>query len=429
MDTTPSFELTEKQLGANALLAGPARHILLRGGARSGKTFLFCRAIAARAIKAPGSTHCILRFRFNHLKASIIDDTFPSVMRLCYPQVPYHLNKSDWYIELPNGSRVLFGGLDDKERTEKILGQEHSTIFLNECSQISYASRNKAITRLAQNSGLTLKAYYDCNPPKMGHWTYRMFMKLEEPLSGKLLDHPENFATAQLNPRDNLDNLPDGYIQELEGLPERERRRFLEGEFQPQVDDALWTYDIMDKCRTSPDQVPELQRIVVAVDPSGCQGPEDTRSDEIGIVVAGKGVDGKGYVLEDVSGHYSPDGWARASLAAFDNHEADRIICERNYGGAMVESTIRSARVGVPIKLVTASRGKTQRAEPIAALYEQGKIKHVGSYPEMEDQMCNFSTAGYMGEQSPDRADALIWALSALMLKKGTAARIRIRGF
>lgn len=186
---------------------------------------------------------------------------------------------------------------------------------------------------------------------------------------------------------------------------------------------------MMDKCRTSPEQVPELQRVVVAVDPSGCQGPEDTRSDEIGIVVAGVGLDGKGYVLEDVSGHYSPEGWARAALAAYDNHEADRIICERNYGGAMVESTIRVARAGVPIKLVTASRGKTQRAEPIAALYEQGKIKHVGSFPEMEDQLCNFSTAGYMGIQSPDRADALIWALSALMLKKGTAARIRIRGF
>ncbi len=439
------FKLTEKQNEANKILGGRARHILLRGGSRSGKTFVICRAIAIRAFQAPRSTHAILRFRFNHLKDSIVNDTFPGMMEACFGRdtenhVPFHTNRSDWFIEFPNGSKVLFGGLDDKERTEKILGQEHSSIFLNECSQISYASRNKAVTRLAQTAmvidpktgeekgHLPLRAYYDENPPKMGHWTHKMFMKLQEPLSGADLPNPHNFATLQMNPGDNLENLPEGYIEELEALPERERRRFLLGEFQAQVDDALWTYDTIDKCRVSPGQVPELARIVIAVDPSGCQGPEDLRSDEIGIVVAGRGVDGKAYVLEDLSGRYSPDGWAKASLKGYDLHEADIIVAERNYGGEMVRHTIQSVRPGVNVKLVTASRGKTQRAEPISALYEQGKVKHVDTFPEMEDQMCNFSTSGYSGDRSPDRADALIWALTELMLKRGVSERVRLIG-
>lgn len=347
---------------------------------------------------------------------------------MCFSGVPYEANKSDWFLEFPNKSRVLFGGLDDKDRTEKILGQEHSTIFLNECSQISYASRNKAVTRLAQKNVLSKKVYYDCNPPKMGHWTYRMFMKLQEPRSGELFKHPENYATLRINPEDNRDNLPEGYIEELEALPASEQLRFLKGEFQSQVESALWTIDALDKCRVSPGQVPELRRIVVAVDPSGCQGPEDFRSDEIGIVVVGRGTDGRGYVLEDLSGRYSPEGWAKATLTAFDNYDADRIVAEKNFGGAMVASTIRTARAGAPVKLVNASRGKTQRAEPIAALYEQNKIKHVGIFTDLEDQMCNFSTAGYMGEQSPDRADALVWGLSAVMLKHGVAERVRVKG-
>lgn len=413
----PTCELTERQQQATRLLGSSARHILLRGGSRSGKTFVICRAIAVRGLKAPGSTHAVMRFRFNHLKDSVINDTFPKVFSLCFPQVPFLLNKSDWFIELPNRSRILFGGLDDKERTEKILGQEHSTIFLNEVSQISYAARNKAITRLAQSSGLALKAYYDCNPPSMGHWTYRMFALGLEPTSGAKLAEPEAYATMQLNPEHNRANLPLEYFSVLRALPEKERRRFLDGEFLPQVDGALWTLDLIDANRLASDQVPDLQRIVVAVDPSGCAGPEDIRSDEIGIVVTGRDAQGRGYVLADLSGRYSPEGWAKAAVKAFDDWRADAIVGEKNFGGAMVESTIRTVRRNAPVKLVTASRGKTQRAEPIAALYEQGKVKHVGAFPELEEQMCNFSTAGYQGSRSPDRADAGIWGLTECALQ------------
>jgi phage terminase large subunit len=186
-----TFRLTEKQQEANRVLASPATHLMLFGGSRSGKTFLAVRAMVVRALKAAGSRHAILRFRFNAVKASIVYDTFPKVMELCFPDVRASLNKSDWFAEFGNGSQIWFGGLDDKERTEKILGQEYVTIFLNECSQIPWASRNIAVTRLAQKAvsviegrppvPLPLKMYYDENPPDKGHWTYRYFVQRVDP--------------------------------------------------------------------------------------------------------------------------------------------------------------------------------------------------------------------------------------------------------
>ncbi len=413
-----TFQLTEKQIQANRLMGGDANHILLRGGARSGKTFITMRAIATRAIKAPGSRHAAFRQRFNHIKNSVILDTFPKMMKLCYPQVPYVLNKTDWFASLPNKSEIWFGGLDDKERTEKILGQEFSTVFMNECSQISYGARNKLVTRLAQNAGLKLKAYYDCNPPNQGHWTYAMFGLKLEPLSRSALADPDNYATMQINPMDNLENVHPDFIKQLMALPEKERRRFMDGEFLPMVDGALWTYDMLDLNRVAEAQLPDMQRVVVSVDPSGCSGPENTRSDEIGLVVAGKGRDGQGYVLEDASGHYSPEGWGKKAIELRRKYGADRIVAEKNYGGALVEANLRAVDKSAPIKLVTATRGKVIRAEPVAALYEQGKVKHLleADLSDMEDQMCNFSTAGYQGMKSPDRADAAIWALTELMI-------------
>lgn len=413
-----AFTLTPRQQEGNKLLASPARHILLRGGSRSGKTFLIVRAIVIRSFKKK-STHAILRFRFNHLKESIINATLPSVLQLCYPQVRYNLNKTDWYCEFENGSRILFGGLDEKERTEKILGQEHSSIFLNECSQITYDARNKAVTRLAQNSGLSLKAYYDENPPSAAHWSYRMFMKKCEPKSGMHLNNPDNYVTMQMNPIHNVVNLPPGYMDELANLPERDRKRFLSGEFLSELPGALWSFDKLERNRVDPSRVPFLQRVVVAVDPSGCYGEEDKRSDEVGIVAVGLGVDDNAYVLEDASGRYGPEEWASRTLELYDLYSADRIVAEKNFGGAMVEHTLRTVRKNASVKIVTASRGKVQRAEPVSALYEKDRVKHVGYFSEMEDQMLSFTTHGYEGTGSPDRADANVWALTELMVKIG----------
>ena len=413
--------LTSKQKQAQLVLNGPAKHVLLDGGSRSGKSALIVRNIAVRAIKAPRSRHAILRFRFNHCKESIGLDTFPTVMAKCFPEVPYTINKSDWFVTMPRGSEIWIGGLDDKERTEKILGKEFATIYLNECSQIPWASRNLAVTRLAQNCPyilegqskvLALKMYYDCNPPSKGHWTYQVFKEKRDPETKKPLGDPDNFIRFQLNPRDNVANLPADYLKELEGLSLRMRKRFLDGEYGEAAPGALWTEEMIDQWRE--ESHPDLVRVVVAVDPSGADDEDNIANDEIGIIVAGLGTDGNAYVLEDCTVKAGPKTWGNVAVTAFDRHQADRIVAETNYGGEMVKYVVQSAKPGVPFRKLTASRGKVVRAEPVSALTEQGKIRFAGKFPMLEEELCSFTTHGYMGSDSPNRADAFVWAMSEL---------------
>lgn len=410
-----TFRLTPKQEKLNQLLGSDASHIMAYGGSRSGKTFGLVRAVVTRGL-AHKSRHAMLRYRFNHIKSSIVLDTLPKVMELCFPGVAQHskLDKTDWYYTLPNGSEIWFGGLDDKERTEKILGQEYSTLYLNECSQIPWGSRNMAMTRLAQNTPLRLKAYYDCNPPGMNHWTYRLFIEKRDPDRKTGVPNPANYGAIMMNPKDNETNLPASYLEELQAMNEAMRRRFYLGQFADMADSALWTYELLDQQRILDGKLPEFVRIVIAVDPSGVSGEEDERSDEIGIIVVGLGKDGRGYVLEDLSGRMAPAKWGEAVAAAFDRHSADCVVAEENYGGAMVAEIIRAARPGTPYRAVRASRGKVARAEPVAALFEQQKVSLVGRFDELEDQLCGFTTNGYTGNRSPDRADAMIWALASL---------------
>ena len=237
---TSEFKLTPKQREAQAVFASGARHVLLVGGSRSGKTFLKVRNMATRALKAPNSRHALFRYRFNSIKSSVVLDTFPKVMRIAFPGVDYKLDKTDFYATFPNGSQLWFGGLDDKDRTEKILGMEFATIGLNECSQIPYASRNIALTRLAQSvdqviegvaSPMPTRMWYDENPPSKAHWTYKLFVEKVDPETGEPLKNPEDYAYFFMNPRDNMDNIDADYLQTLESLPARQRARVLEGKF------------------------------------------------------------------------------------------------------------------------------------------------------------------------------------------------------
>jgi len=171
---------------------------------------------------------------------------------------------------------------------------------------------------------------------------------------------------------------------------------------------ALWKRANIEKYRV--DKSPQLKRIVVAIDPSGS---DKTTSDEAGIIVAGIDGAGDGYILEDLSGIYSPNAWAHRAISAYYEWDADRIVAEKNYGGDMVATVIRNMSPEVSYKDVTASRGKYLRAEPIAAFYERGKVHHVGRYNKLEDEMCLWLP----GDKSPNRMDALVWALTDLMGK------------
>jgi PBSX family phage terminase large subunit len=232
--TTKNFKKTAKQKEQVRMLGGPATHCLSYGGSRSAKTFGICRALAIRAAKTK-SRHLATRLKFNHCKTSLFMDTFPKVFNLCFPDLPIEENRSDWYYKFPNGSEIWCGGLDEKKRVEKILGKEYSTIFFNEVSQIPYTSVTMALTRLAEKNDLTNKAYYDCNPPGKKQWVYPMFIKGLDPVTYDPLDEPHDYAHIRMNPRDNLENIDENYIKLLERLPEKDRLRFLEGEF---TDDA-----------------------------------------------------------------------------------------------------------------------------------------------------------------------------------------------
>jgi phage terminase large subunit-like protein len=214
---------------------------------------------------------------------------------------------------------------------------------------------------------------------------------------------------------ENADNLAPTFLKTIRERYEGTRigRQELAGELLEDVPGALWSRQLLDSARVS--KAPELRRVVVGVDPSGTRG--DDGGDAVGIVVAGLGIDGLAYVLADRSCKLSPDGWGRRAVDAYREFHADRIVAERNFGGAMVEHVIRTIDRNASYKEVSASRGKSQRAEPVAALYEQQRVKHVGIFAELEDQACAMTASGYSGEGSPDRLDALVWAITELMVR------------
>lgn len=421
-----------KKRAVNRLLGGPQRHTALVGGSRSGKTALLCRAILTRALRAEHSRHLIARFRFNAARQSIWLDTLPKVARTCFPGVRLQDQRQDGFIRLPNRSEIWIGGLDEKERVERILGNEYATLYFNECSQIPYGSVEIALTRLAQTTDLRQRALYDLNPIGKSHWTYRLFIEHIDPSSRISLIDPDDYQHAFLNPLDNAENLTPEYLASLANMPERRRRRFFDGVYSEEIEGALWTLELLERARCTPADVPKtLKRVIVAVDPSGTNGEEDKRSDDVGIIVAALGSDGHAYVLADLTCNLPPEGWGRRVVAAYERYGADAVVAERNFGGDMVRFVIQtSSPTPVPVYMVSASRGKAIRAEPVSALYgdpEAGecRVHHVwdpsnplADFGRLEDELLQFSTFGYQGTRSPNHADSLVWAITHLLLNE-----------
>lgn len=216
---------------------------------------------------------------------------------------------------------------------------------------------------------------------------------------------------------DNAPNLAGPFLAKIKAKYHGTRlgRQELFAELLEDNPAALWQRDQIDAKRIKVGQEPPMRRIVVAVDPAVTSLEE---SDETGIIVAGLGEDGRGYVLDDLTCKESPAGWAARALNAYKVRQAHRIVAEVNNGGDLVETLFRTLDSTVAYQAVRASHGKFSRAEPVAALYEQGKVSHVGSFGALEDQMCDYNAE--TAKRSPDRMDALVWALTALMLDSGT---------
>lgn len=238
------------------------------------------------------------------------------------------------------------------------------------------------------------------------------------PLLREIMKAPDVHITRG-STYDNRANLPEVFFNKVISKYEGTRlgRQELEAELLDDVAGALWNRDLIDATRVTRNQLPALKRVVVAVDPAVSYGEE---SNDTGIVVMAQGENDHGYVLEDLTINGSPDEWARRAVAAFYRNEADCIVAEVNNGGDLIEHAIRTVDQSVPVHSVRATRGKYVRAEPVAALYEQGRVHHVGGFPELEDQMCMFTPEGIV-DGSPDRVDALVWAAFELFLSRSDA--------
>jgi phage terminase large subunit-like protein len=304
----------------------------------------------------------------------------------------------------PNGAIATVYSADKPDR---LRGPQHDLIWGDEAAVWRYGPEVWDMAMFGLRLGANPRAIITTTPKpvKLIRDLLAMQGKGVEVTRGSTYENRSNLARAFI----------ERIITRYEGT--RLGRQELLAELLEDVPGALWTRSQIEKLRVI--VIPPLSRVVVAIDPATSN---DEKSDETGIIVAGVGQDdGHGYLLADYSGRYSPTQWARKAIAAFRLWKADRIVAEVNNGGDMVESTLRSVDDAIPYRHVYATRGKAIRAEPISALYEQGRVHHVGTFAELEDQQCSF-TIDYdrkvMG-CSPDRMDAAVWALTELMDTKG----------
>ncbi len=244
------------------------------------------------------------------------------------------------------------------------------------------------------------------------------------PLLQRLLGE-DDVAVTRGRTEENREHLPSRFIRDIRRTFGKSLlgRQELDGELIEDLPGALWTRGLIEQCREAAASAAPA-RMVIGVDP-----PASSGGDACGIVVVSLGDDGIARVLADASvERASPERWARAVAGAARAWQADRVVAEANQGGEMVASVLRAAEIALPLKLVHASRGKAARAEPVAALYEAGRVRHAGQFPALEDELCGLiAGGGYEGPgRSPDRADALVWAMTELMLKRSGAPRVWI---
>lgn len=407
-----TFIKNASQARASKLLASDEiTKLLFFSGSRAGKTFLFVRALILRASKAPNTHHLLLRQTYSEANFSLINQTIPAVFRLCFPEIKYEQNKSEHIFRLPNGSEIWISGLDTGIQVEKILGTEFSTIYFGEVSQMLYESVLMVLTRLAEKSTLINKSYYDCNPPTKKHWSYKLFILKQNPLTKEPLNNPNEYGYIKLFPEDNKENLADGYIENtLSNLPLNLRKRFKDGDYADEVEGALWTDVLLNKYRVQ--SLPPVVRSIVAVDPSITA---NVNSDECGIIVCSRGYDGHYYIHKDYSGIYTPLGWAKAVKSAYDENYCNSVIAENNQGGDLVKQNILNIDNHIRVITVHAKQGKLLRAEPVQGLYENGLVHHVGVFDQLEYEMTTYDGKG----DSPNRLDAMVYGITELSGRLG----------
>jgi phage terminase large subunit-like protein len=306
-------------------------------------------------------------------------------------------------LEWPNGVKAT---LFASEEPDQLRGPQHSAAWLDELASF----RNLEETWNNLQMGMRVGKH----PRQVITTTPRPLKLLKQ-----IMASPST-VTTRGSTYDNRRNLPASYftdmIKKYEGT--RIGRQELEAEILDDTPGALFTRDLIENARLPAEFLGVYKRIVVAIDPAVSVGED---SDETGIVVAATDDRDHAYVLEDLSGRYQPQKWAEIAISAYRRWSADRVVAEINNGGLMVENTLRQVDRNVSYRAVHASRGKQARAEPISALYEQSRVHHVGLFARLEDQMTAFVPGQSASGESPDRVDALVWALSELMVSTSRA--------
>jgi phage terminase large subunit-like protein len=378
-----------------------SRYYLITGGRGSGKSWTLSMFLLNLTYE---EGHVILFTRWTLTSAFIsIIPEFIDKIELMNKAEDFEITQSE-IINKATGSKILFRGIKTSQGTatanlKSIAGV--TTFILDESEELMDEDVFDRIDLSIRAINKPNRVILVMNPSYKSHWIYSRFVR----------NKSDNCTYIHTTYLDNERNLSKSFVEQAERTKRENLHRYNHlflGEWLEDAEGMLWNRQIIERLRMP--NTPQLERIVVAVDPAASANLE---SDETGIIVCAKDALGNGYVLEDLSGKYSPSQWATVAVKAFERWNADCIVAEKNQGGDMVESVLRSQNSTARIKLVTATKGKYVRAEPIYSLYEQNKIYHIGHFPLLEAQMITFDPDK---GKSPDRVDALVWGFTDLLL-------------
>jgi PBSX family phage terminase large subunit len=377
------------------------RYFIVSGGRGSGKSYVVTLNILNLTYEVG---HVILFTRWTLVSAHIsIIPEFLEKIDLLNLHDDFEITQTE-IVNKKTGSKILFRGIKTSQGTatanlKSISGV--TTWVLDEAEELVDQDIFDRIDLSIRAIDKPNKVIMVMNPSFKSHWIYKTFIQNKR----------EDTTYIHTTYVDNKNNLSQSFLDQAERVRQENQLRYEHLFLGKWLDDAeglLWNRAIINRSRI--EVKPELKRIIVAVDPAATANSE---SDETGITVQGLDHNGNGYVLEDLSGKYSPSEWSSVVNSAVTRWKADCIVAEKNQGGDMVESVLRTKDKTTRVKLVTATKGKFVRAEPIYSLYEQGKIYHVGNFPILEQQMITFEPDK---GKSPDRVDALVWGFTELML-------------
>lgn len=392
------------------LYTSTKRYVYEKGGRGSGKSFAVTD-YGLRLTYDPGRVILFMRYTMIAASISIIPE-FVAAMERENAQDDFKI-VGNTIVNKFTGSKIIFKGvktssLNQTANLKSIQGLTDVIYdeFEEHPDQDSFDKLDDSIREV----GVTNKLILVSNALHKKSWQSLQFWNP----TGLYYDMTERISTTY---RDNRNNLSESWHEKrlkVKKLSKLKYDRDYEGLDYEDVEGALWKMAMIQRV----DEIPVLTRIVIAIDPATTANKD---SDDTGIMAVGYGADKRGYVLEDATGKYSPNGWAKAAIDLYYKYKADRIVGEKNNGGDMIKTIVHNLDDSVAYKEVWASRGKLTRAEPIAAHYEEGKISHLGTLPELETEMTTW--AALKGQKSPNRVDALVWGLSEVMPQGKTKIR------